>query len=501
VSAYFEDSKPQEDHARKSVRGGAVSIAARAINAVVQIGSVLFLARLLTPEDYGLVSMVTALTGFAPALVDLGTRDAIVQRTSIKRGEVSALFWFTIIVGCTFAVIAAASGPLVARFYGEPRLTLIVLVSSTTFIAYALSVQHYALMRRALMFQELAILEVLSNVVSAVCAIAIALMGFHYWALVVRPIFTPLLLAIGVWFKCRWLPGKPEITPGVKETMRFGLNVTGFCMSDFAARSGDRVAIGYRSGPVGLGLYQNALFVYDNLIDVLVFPLHGVAVASLSKLRHDLSELRRQWGKALSAVAFYAMPAFGLLAVTSQDLIRFLLGEKWASAGVLLSVLAIRGIPQCVERTLGWLHVTAGRTDRWMRWGVLTTCVQFVAIFCGLPFGPMGVAVAYVICAFILFVPALAYAGRPLEIGASDVIETVWRQMAAALVATGAGFALRWTVLADSHPLVRMAALAAAYLAVYLVLSVGILNVRAPLRTTNGLVRGFLPARLAHLLP
>jgi polysaccharide transporter, PST family len=500
LSAYFDDSKPQEDHAKKSVRGGAMSVAARGINAIVQIGSVLFLARLLSPEDYGLVSMVTALTGFAPALVDLGTRDAIVQRTSITKGEVSALFWFTIIVGCVFAVLAAASGPLISRFYGEPRLTMIVLVSSTTFIAYALSVQHYALMRRALMFQELAVLEIVSNVASAVAAITVALMGYHYWALVVRPIFTPLFLAVGVWFKCRWMPGKPEITTGVKETMRFGLNVTGFCMTDFAARSGDRVAIGYRSGPVGLGLYQNALFVYDNLIDVLVFPLHGVAVASLSKLRHDLAELRRQWGKALSAVAFYAMPAFGLLAVTSQDLISMLLGKKWESAGILLSVLALRGIPQCVERTLGWLHVTAGRTDRWMRWGVLTTCLQFVAVFAGLPFGPMGVAVAYVICAFILFVPALAYAGRPLEIGASDVIQTVWRQMAAALAAAAVGFGLRWTIMADSSPLVRIAVLAIAYLAAYLILSVGVLNVRAPLRTTQLLVRGFLPARVAHLL-
>jgi PST family polysaccharide transporter len=88
---------------------------------------VLFLARLLTPEDYGLVSMVVAFTGFAPILTDLGVRDAVTQRSRISHGEMTALFWFTMAVGVGFTLLVAASGPLVARFYGEPRLTMIVL--------------------------------------------------------------------------------------------------------------------------------------------------------------------------------------------------------------------------------------------------------------------------------------------------------------------------------------------------------------------------------------
>jgi PST family polysaccharide transporter len=498
--AYFDENKPQKDHTGQSLRGGAVSVAARAINAIVQIGSVLFLARLLSPEDYGLVSMVTAFTGFAPVLVDLGTRDAIIQRARISRGEASALFWMTLTIGAGFTLLAAACGPVIARFYGEPRLTMIVLASSVTFIACALSVQHYALMRRVLLFQDLAVIEVAANVLSAATAITIALLGAGYWSLVVRPIATPLFVAAGVWLKCRWLPGKPEITAGVKESVRFGLNITGFCMTDFAGRSGDRIAIGYRTGASGLGQYQNALFVYDNLLDVLVFPLHGVAVASLSKLRHDAAALRRAWGKALSTVTFYAMPAFGMLAVTSQDLIVLVLGAKWESAGLLLSVLAFRGIPQSVERTLGWLHVTAGRSDRWMRWGIFATCAQLVALFCGLPFGPMGVAVAYVVAMFILFVPAVAYAGRPLDIGAADVIRIVWRQMFASLASAGLVMLLRETPIGDAHPLARTAMLAGTYALVYLVIVIGILRVRGPIRTTQVLVRSYLPPRFAHLL-
>ena len=494
---FFAENKPLEDHSGKSLRAGAVSVAGRALNALIQIGSVLFLARLLSPEDYGLVSMVTALTGFAPFLVDLGTRDAIVQRSRITRSEVSALFWLTLAIGVSFAVIAASSGPLIARFYGEPRLRTIALVSSLTFIACSLSVQHYALMRRALMFRQLATIELAASVISASGAITMAYLGAGYWALVIRPVASLFLCAFGVWATCRWWPGKPEITDGVRESLKFGVNITGFTLTDFASRSADRVSIGFRTGPAGLGQYQNAMFVYDNLLDVLVYPLHGVAVSSLSKLRDDLGQLRRSWGQAVMTVAFYAMPAFGLLAVTSQDLIVLLLGAKWASAGLLLSVLAFRGIPHCVERTLGWLHVAAGRTDRWARWGLFAACVQFCALLCGLPFGPIGVATAYALAMFALFVPAIAYAGRPLGIGAADVIRVVWRQLLGALTAAAIGFILRSTVLVNTPPAARTAILGITYLAVYVAIVIGVLRLLSPVRTMQTLLRGQVAARFA----
>src|SRR5262249_12788358 len=147
----------------------------------------------------------------------------------------------------------------------------------------------------------------------------------------------------------------------------------------------------------------------------------------LGRAQNNLDELRRLWRKALSTLEFYAMPAFGILAVTGQDLIPVLFGSKWSQAGVIISILALRGIPHAVERTMGWLHVAAGRMDRWMRWGFVALCAQLIALFCGLPFGPTGVAVAFVACSFIMFVPAIAYSGRPLGISATDVLAAIWR--------------------------------------------------------------------------
>ncbi len=500
VSALFGENKREATLGRRSLRGGAAGIVARALNAVISIGSVLLLARLLSPEDYGLVGMVTAITGYTSMLVSLGTPDIVIQRRLITEGEVSALFWLSVSIGAVSALLLAACGPLISRFYGEPRLTMIVLVDALPFVLSALHCQHSALLRREMRFQELCAIEVTANLLSTGIALTMAFYGFAYWALAIRPVTLNAFLVVGVWLRCRWIPSRPTTTAAVKEMVKRGVHITGFTITDFLGRSSDRVVIGYRSGAKALGYYQNAMFVYDNVLDMLMGPLHPVAVAGLSKVTGDPKEFQRLWRKALETVEFYAMPAFGLLAVTGQDLVALLLGAKWASAGALLSILALRGIPHTVERTQGWLHVAAGRTDRWMRWGVAAACAQLIAVFCGLPFGPRGVVVAHVVCMFILFLPAVAYAGHPLGIGALDVVQVSWRPIAGSITAAVIGFMLRYTLLANYSAIVRTAVLALAYVAAYLVIVVGLLRLRAPIGVMLLLVKDVLPKRFERLL-
>jgi PST family polysaccharide transporter len=238
------------------------------------------------------------------------------------------------------------------------------------------------------------------------------------------------------------------------------------------------------------------MFIYDNLCFLFVLSAHSVVVSSLSKAQNDPNEVRRLWRKALSMVQFYSMPMFGLLAVTGPDLVVVMFGSKWAVTGFLVSILALRGIPNGVERTIGWLHIAAGRTDRWMRWGVVAMCAQLIALFCGLPYGPLGVTVALVVCSFILFIPAISYAGRPLGITATDVISVIWRPMAASLLAIAIGLTLRFTLLADSSALLRIIALSLAYVVAYLVIIVGPLRERMPIQVLLAL---FSDALSAHV--
>jgi PST family polysaccharide transporter len=473
-----------------------IFVTARGLNIFVQLASTILLARLLSPQDFGLVAMVLALVGFAPLLIDFGTTDASVQKAHIAQDEISTVFWLNLAIGVALTVLLAGTSGLIARVFGEPALTNISLVLSVTFIMAAMSTQHYALMRRAMQFRRIAIIDISANVIGSAVSIVMALTDWGYWALVAKPIVTSGLSAAGVWLSCPWVPGRPRFTPAVKELVRFGMGVTGFTMTDYVAKSADRLVIGYFYGAGPLGYFQNAFNIYSNLLSILTEPLHNIAVSGLSKLRNNVEELKRSWTAALSTLSFFSAAIFSVLAVTAQDFVIILLGPKWAPAGALLCIFAVRGIAHSVERTLGWIHVGAGHADRWMRWGLFSAACQLTALLAGLPFGVIGIAIAYAVVMFGLFVPALVYAGRPVGIGSKDVLRAVGPQTIAGLATVAIGFWAQHALLADYSHLWRFAISVPICLTIYLTLAVGVFRVMGPLQLALSVLRDFTPIRM-----
>jgi PST family polysaccharide transporter len=275
--------------------------------------------------------------------------------------------------------------------------------------------------------------------------------------------------------------------------IRQGMNLVGYSLSEYFGRSAQRVAIGRGVGARVLGLYQNALQIYENIFMLLISSLHSVAVSGLSKLIDDPREFKRAWANGLSMVAFYAMPIYGALAVTGQDLVVILLGPKWSDSGYLLSIFAVRGIPQALLATTGWLYVSSARTDRWMRWGWFASLTQLVALLIAIPFGTNVIAAAYSASMIILLLPGLAYAGKPLGLKISDYVAVVWQPFTACAVATVCCLCLRIAVLSHSTHLARFSFLVTSYAIVYLLVAVGVLRVFKPLQILRSLLRDAVP--------
>src|SRR5262249_43930209 len=241
AGVYFEDHKESRDLGRLALRGGAVSVATQYGNGVLQIAAAVILARLLTPEDFGLVAIVTVLTSFAPLLIDLGLGDATTQRSNITRGQVSSLFWLSSGFGLAIAVIVAACSPLIAWIYREPRMEAVVLCFAITFVLFGVSNQHLALLRRTMQFARIAKIQIFGTFVGVAIAIFIAICGHGYWALVLRPIASSICVAMGAWLICPWRPGFPVLDEEVKSMVRFGLHVVGFSVTYSVARAVDRI--------------------------------------------------------------------------------------------------------------------------------------------------------------------------------------------------------------------------------------------------------------------
>jgi O-antigen/teichoic acid export membrane protein len=356
-------------------------------------------------------------------------------------------------------------------------------------VLFGVSSQHLALLRRTMQFGRIAKIQILSAFVAVSVATLLAACGYGYWALVFRPIASALCLAVAAWLACPWRPGFPIFDNEVRSMIRFGLHVVSFSVTYNLARAVDRIGLGlfYRADEVGY--YHNAITLYDNSIFSALIQLHTVGSASLSKLQSNPAALRQRYEAALSALAFFVMPAAVILSVTAQDLTIILLGEKWRVAGLLLSIIALRGIFQVIEGSQGWLHLSIGRADRWRNWGIVSAIVQVVAVLGGLPFGPTGVAVAVVMASLLIALPSISYAGRPIGLGAALVIRAVGQQLIGAFSIAAGSWWLRISALTDCSSFGRIFLLSGFCIGIYLIVVVGLFRLTEPIRVAGAVMQ------------
>jgi O-antigen/teichoic acid export membrane protein len=491
MSSYFEDLAASPDLGRLAKRGGAASVAGVYGNGIIQIIGVIVLARLLTPEDFGLAAMVMVLLRFAPLLIDFGTADATIQRSKITEGQVSTLFWLNSGIGVVVAAALAACSPLVAWLYHEPRLQPIALCSAVTFVFTGISAQHLSLLRRTMQFVVIAKIQLLSGVAGLILAIVIARSGYGYWSLVLRPVVSAACMAAGVWLACSWRPGRPVFEAEVNSMMRFGMHVLGFSVVYHMTRVVDRIALGIFYSPQVVGYYQNTQNMYENAFLAPIDQLHGVGSAGLSKLRSNPGALQQTFQATLSALAFFVMPAAAILSVTGQDLAVTLLGETWRQSGSLLSIMALRGVVEFIEVSGGWLHISGGRAERWKNSGIVSGIVRVAAILAGLPFGAEGVAIALVAAGWLIAFPSVIYAGRPLGIGAALVFRAVAAPLLGATIAVAAGWWLQAIFPAHFPAVFRIFWSVCLCASLYLLIVVGVLRTTEPIKVAGRLMQDF----------
>ena len=485
---YLQDHIVSEDLGQRALRGGIITVAGVYGNGALQLIAAAVLARLLTPDDFGLVAIISALTSFAPLLIDFGMGDATIQKRRITQGQVSSLFWINCAIGFAFAACLAASSNLIASWYHEPRLRSVALCSALTFALSGMSGQHVPLLRRTMQFATVAKVQFLGTLVGVAVALLLAMSGAGYWALAARPVASTAFITAGAWLACRWRPGFPVLDSEVKSMIRFGLHVVSFSLVASFSMAIDRIALGLFYNLKDVGYYQNAVNLYDYSISSVLWRVHDVGSSALSKLQSNHAALSQKYEVGLSTLTFFIMPAAAILSVTAQDVVVVVLGAKWQVAGALLAILALRGIFQAIGASSGWLHLSLGRADRWKNWGLIMALVQMVAVACGLPFGVKGVAIALVAASALSAFPSISYAGRPAGIGTALVIRATGRQLVGAIVCAAAGWLLQTVALQQVSIIPRILASAGFCAAVYLVIVVGLLRLTEPLGVVGRLV-------------
>lgn len=233
----FDTTHLQADLKGHTVRGGVKTFGAQGFGFILNVASVAILARLLTPHDFGLVAMVTAVTGLLAMFKDAGLSMATVQQETVTHEQVSTLFWVNVALSLVLMLLVAALSPWIAAFYHEPKLQTITLAIAGMFIFDGLSVQHQALLRRQMQFGILAKIQIFSSVLGIAAAISAALMGAGYWALLIQTASAQSVSAALTWGYARWVPGRPQRGVGALAMLKFGGYLTGFNFVNYFARN------------------------------------------------------------------------------------------------------------------------------------------------------------------------------------------------------------------------------------------------------------------------
>ena len=316
----------------KALRGGLAKLCAQATNLSLRLGSLIVLARLLEPKDFGLVGMVTAFSGVLGLFKDFGLSAAAVQRASVTEEQVSTLFWINLLVGAVLSVLMLAMAPIIAAFYHEPRLCRVAAVLACGFLFNAAGVQHSAYLQRRMRFTTMAGIDTVSLVVSVTVGIGMALRGFRYWALVGMTITPPLVTTICLWLAAAWIPGRPKRGVGVRSMVRFGGSVTLIGLIVYIAYNLEKILLGRWWGAQAVGLYGRAYQLINIPTRRPQYSSRRSGVSRALRVQDDPVRLRSYFLKGYSLVLALTVPITIGGALFANDLILVLLGPKWNDA-------------------------------------------------------------------------------------------------------------------------------------------------------------------------
>ena len=397
----------------RTISSGIITTAAQSVKFGLTLASAIILSRLLTPSDFGLVAMVTSVTGFLGMFRDAGLSTATVQREGITHAQVSNLFWINFGLSSLITLFVAMMAPGIAWFYHEPRLIAVTLALSTTFLLSGSIAQHQAILTRQMRFKAIAVIDIVSSTAAFGVGVGMAIIGYSYWSLVAATLSLTTVTSVLTWLISGWRPQLPSRRCGTLSLVKFGAGLTLSTFMGYFARGFDSVLIGKFYGAGSVGLYSRATSLLQRPLDQFLSPVQAVIVPVLSRLQNDPIRYRRSFLQIYEAIAVVWFPCTGVLLVTSYPLILLLLGSKWVGAAVIFAGFTFAALYAPLACAATWLMTSQGRTADILKSSSILNAIAVASILAGLPFGPVGVTWSYSLSGLFIRLPILYYiAGR-----------------------------------------------------------------------------------------
>lgn len=387
-----------------AVRWTALSAVAQAS---LQLAQVAVLARLLAPGDFGLMAMVAVVLGYASLFSDFGVNIAFVQKQDVSDEQRSSLFWLNVLISIGITIFVVSISPMAADYFGDARLTPLLMLSASTFVLSALGSQIKVALSKELDFRPLVMLEISVAILGFTMSAFGALAGWGVYALVISGIATATVSTLLTWgFLSRgWRPMWRFRLSDTKPFLGFG----GALVADnLVTRVNTTIDIilGGRFLVAGqLGLYslpRNLALQVQMMVNPIItrvgFPL-------IAKLQHDVERVRSIYLKTINMTASTNAPVYIGIAVFAPEIVAILLGPKWVSSGELLRIFALWGGIRSLSNPVGSLVQGMGRADLALKWNFSLLFITIPTIWLGSQYGAKGLAWALFAIPCVTFIP------------------------------------------------------------------------------------------------
>ena len=344
----------------KSVRWTALAeIVSRSAAPVVM----LILARILTPEDFGLIGVAMIMIGLAQILQNFGFEKTLIQRETEVKESANIAFWSNMAFGILVYLILFASAPLIADFFHDSKVADVLRVLCLQIILISLITVHLALLQREFKFKQVFFVRLGVAFVPGIVSIPLALMGQGVWALVWGTLAGSIIQVILFWHLSDWRPELSFDIPLARQLFGFGVWVTLEALLGWFILWGDSIVLGHFLGVSELGVYRVGAIFIMLVFGILFNPLLSVAYSSFSRLQSDPTELKQSFLSTTKLIAAVSLPIGFGLALIAYPISSLIFGQKWEGIEIVIAIIGIM-------HAIGWLvginpevYRAAGRPD------------------------------------------------------------------------------------------------------------------------------------------
>jgi O-antigen/teichoic acid export membrane protein len=375
------------------------------------------MARILTPEDFGITALPAVFIAVATALIESGFGLALVRKPELTEKDLSTAFYYSIGLGAFLYLVLFFIAPFIASFYHVPILTDLIRITAITFFIGPLATPQNVILQRNLNFKVLARISITTKILSGVVGVTAAYIGYGLWALVITNLISTIFGFILTLFVVKWIPHERFSKESFRYLWNFGNKMMASTVLNTVYQNIAPLLVGKYFGPTELGVLNRASGYASLPYNQVSGSVQAVSFPVLSKLQEDEDALTRNYNRMIKTVCFLYFPVVILLIGLARPLVIIMLTEKWEACIILLQIECLITIWGPLSALNGNILQVKGRTDLYLKVDLKKKVVGLVLMLATLPFGLIAYCCGRVVAQLYTVYVNLTCVGKILPLG------------------------------------------------------------------------------------